>query len=151
MMVACKGKTTGNLRQYIKNKPDKWGFKVFERASEDGFIRDMVLYQDKTTLEAHDVPLTPEQKVLGATSQIFAVLASTMSSPTIAIFADNFFTSMALVRYLRDQNCRYTGTARDNRIRNPPLKSIKEMEKKAVPRGTYDYVTSDDGILAVRR
>lgn len=90
-MVAYKGKTAGNLRQYIKNKPDKRGFKLFERASEDGFICDMVLYQGKTTLEAHDVPLTPEQKVLGATSQIVAVLASTMSSPTIAIFADNFF------------------------------------------------------------
>ncbi|GAA6232932.1 piggyBac transposable element-derived protein 2-like [Lates japonicus] len=151
VMVAYKGKTAGNLRQYIKNKPDKWGFKLFARASEDGFIHDMVLYQGKTTLEAHDVPLMPEQKVLGATSQIVAVLASTMSSPTTtAIFADNFFTSMELVRYLRDQNCRYTGTARDNRIRNPPLKSIKEMEKKAVPRGTYDYVTSDDRILAVR-
>ncbi|GAA6227529.1 piggyBac transposable element-derived protein 3-like [Lates japonicus] len=107
VMVAYKGKTAGNLRQYIKNKPDKWGFKLFARASEDGFIHDMVLYQGKTTLEAHDVPLMPEQKVLGATSQIVAVLASTMSSPTTtAIFADNFFTSMELVRYLRDQNCR---------------------------------------------
>ncbi|XP_065812570.1 piggyBac transposable element-derived protein 3-like [Labrus bergylta] len=150
-MVVYKGKTAGNLRQYIKNKPDKWGFKLFARASEDGSIHDMVLYQGKTTLEAHDVPQTPEQKVLGATSQIVAVLASTMSCPTTtAIFADNFFTSLELVQYIRDQNCRYTGTARDNRIRSPPLKSIKEMGKKAVPRSTCDYFTSDDGILAVR-
>ncbi|KAK1903604.1 PiggyBac transposable element-derived protein 2 [Dissostichus eleginoides] len=88
---------------------------------------------------------------MGATSQIVSILASTMSSPsTTAIFADNFFTSLELVRYLRDQNCRYTGTARDNRIGKPPLKSIKEMEKKAVSRGTCDYIMSDDGILAVR-
>ncbi len=91
-MVAYKEKTAGNLRQYIKNKPDKWGFKLFARASEDGFIHDMVLYQGKTTLEAHDVPLSPKQKALGATSQIVSVLASTMSSlTTTAIFADNFF------------------------------------------------------------
>ncbi|KAJ8335353.1 hypothetical protein SKAU_G00386950 [Synaphobranchus kaupii] len=151
VMVAYKGKTAGNLRQYIKTKPDKWGFKLFARASEDGFIHDMVLYQGKTTLEAHGVPLTPEQQALGATSQIVSVLASTMSSPnTTAIFADNFFTSLELVRYLRDQDCRYTGTARDNRIGKPPLKSIKEMDKKTVPRGTCDYTMSDDGILAVR-
>nr|XP_033952326.1 piggyBac transposable element-derived protein 3-like [Pseudochaenichthys georgianus] len=151
VMVAYKGKTAGNLRQYIKTKPDKWGFKLFSRASADGFIHDMVLYQGKTTLEAHGVPLTPEQQAMGATSQIVSVLASTMSSPsTTAIFADNFFTSLELVRYLRDQNCRYTGTAMDNRIGKPPLKSIKEMEKKAVPRGTCDYIMSDDGILAVR-
>ncbi|KAM4578002.1 piggyBac transposable element-derived protein 3-like [Fundulus diaphanus] len=150
-MVSYKGKKAGNLRQYIKSKPDKWGFKLFARASEDGFIHDIVLYQGKTTLEAHDVPLKPEQEGLGATSQIVSVLASTMTFPTTtAIYADNFFTSLELVRYLRDHNCRYTGTARDNRIGKPPLRTIKDMEKKAVTRGTCDYVTSDDGILAVR-
>ncbi|KAM3864714.1 piggyBac transposable element-derived protein 3-like [Diretmus argenteus] len=150
VMVAYKGKTAGNLRQYIKNKPDKWGFKLFARASEDGFIHDMVLYQGKTTLEAHGVPLTPEQNAMGATSQIVSVLASTMSSSTTtAILSDNFFTSLEIVRYLKEKNCRYTGTARDNRISQPPLKSIKEMEKKAVPRGIYNHVTSDDEILAL--
>jgi len=73
------------------------------------------------------------------------------SSTTTAIFADNFFTSLELVWYLKDKNFRYTGTARDNIIGKPPLKSIKEMEKKAVPLGIHDYhVTSDDGILALR-
>ncbi|XP_070817945.1 piggyBac transposable element-derived protein 3-like [Chaetodon trifascialis] len=151
VMVAYKGKTAGNLRQYIKNKPDKWGFKLFARASADGFIHDMVLYQGKTMLEAHGVPLMPKQRTLGATSQIVTALVNTMPpSPTTAIFADNYFTSLELVRYLKDKNCRYTGTVRDNRIGKPPLKSIKEMEKKAVPRGTCSYVTSDDGILALR-
>lgn len=94
VMVAYKGKTAGNLRQYIKNKQDKLGFKLF-------FIHDMVLHQGKTTLEAHDVPLTPEQKASGASSQIFSVLASIMSFPTTTtIFADNFFTSLEPVRYL---------------------------------------------------
>uniref|UniRef100_A0A673LD19 PiggyBac transposable element-derived protein domain-containing protein n=1 Tax=Sinocyclocheilus rhinocerous TaxID=307959 RepID=A0A673LD19_9TELE len=151
VMVAFKGKTDGNLRQYIKNKPDKWGFKLFARASEDGFIHDLVLYQGKTTLKAHGVPMTSEQQAMGVTSQIVSVLASTMSSSTTtAIFADNFFTSLEIVRYLKDKNCRYTGTARDTRIGNPPLKSIKDMEKKAVPRGVHDYITSDDGIMALR-
>lgn len=151
VMVAYRGKTAGNLKRYVKNNRDKWGFKLFARASEDGFIHDMVLYQGKGTLEAHDVLLTPEQKALKCTSQIVSVLASTMSSPTTTtIFADNFFTSLELVRYLRDQKCRYTGTVRDNCIRKSPLMSSKKMEKKAVPRGTCDYVTSDDGILAVR-
>ncbi|KAG0716092.1 PiggyBac transposable element-derived protein 3 [Chionoecetes opilio] len=151
VMIAYKGKRAGNLSQYIKNKPDKWGFKLFARASEDGFIHDMVLYQGKTTLEAHGVPLTPNKEAMGSTSKIVSVLASTMScSTTTAIFADNFFTSLEIIRYLKDMHCRYTGTARDNRIGKPPVKAIKEMEKKAVPRGTCDYVTSDDGILALR-
>lgn len=152
VMVGYKGKTAGNLRQYIKNKPDKWGFKLFSRASEDGFIHDMVLYQGLTTLQSHGVTLTPEQEALGATSQIVSTLAKTMtcSSPT-AIFADNFFTSLEIVRYLQTTHgCRYTGTARENRIGNPPLKPVKDLDKKAVPRGTFDYTTTDDGIIALR-
>ncbi|XP_030018215.1 piggyBac transposable element-derived protein 3-like isoform X4 [Sphaeramia orbicularis] len=151
IMVAYKDKTTGNLRQYIKNKLDKRGIKLFARASQDGFIHDIVLYQGKTTLEAHDVPITPEQEAMDAPSQIVAALAKTMSTPSIsAIFAGNFFTSLELVRYLKDRNCRYTGTASNNRVGMVPLQSIEEMEMKAVPCGTFDYVTSDDGILALR-
>ncbi|CAM4635413.1 unnamed protein product [Leuciscus chuanchicus] len=128
---------TGTIDQFFKVRP------MFSHLN--------AVFRSKTTLEAHGVPLTPEQTAMGVTSQIVSVLASTMSSSTTtAIFADNFFTSLEIVRYLKDKNCRYTGTARDNRIGKPPLKIIKEMENKAVPRGTYDYVTSDDGILALR-
>ncbi|KAK4310284.1 hypothetical protein Pmani_018103 [Petrolisthes manimaculis] len=110
----------------------------------------MVLYQEKTTLQAHGLPLSPEQEAMGSTSQIVSVLASTMSSSTTtAIFADNFFTSLELVRYLKDINCRYTGTVIENRIGKPALKPVKKMEKKTVPRGTIDYVSCDDGILVV--
>ena len=58
VMVGYKGRTAGNLQQYIKNKPHKWGFKLFSRASEDGFIHDMIMYQGATTQEAHGIPLT---------------------------------------------------------------------------------------------
>lgn len=67
VMVAYKGKTAGNLRQYIKSKQDKWGFTLFARASQDGVIHDLILHQGQTTLEAHGVPLTPEQQVMGVT------------------------------------------------------------------------------------
>ncbi|KAK4315423.1 hypothetical protein Pmani_013340 [Petrolisthes manimaculis] len=78
VMVAYKGKTAGHQREYIKNKPDKWGFKLFARTSEDGFIHDMILYQGKTTLQAHGLPLSPEQEAICSTSQIVSVMASTM-------------------------------------------------------------------------
>ena len=152
-MVGYKEKTAGNLRQYILLKPDKWGFKLFSRVSEDGFIHDMILYQGamEMILKSHSIPLSPEQKTLKDTNQVVAVLASTMISTCMtAIFADNYFTSLELVRYLRARNCRYTGTAREARIGKPPLKSIPEMNKKAVLRGAYCHMISDDGILAVR-
>ncbi|KAA0196451.1 hypothetical protein HAZT_HAZT000794 [Hyalella azteca] len=74
-MVGFKGKTAENLHQYIQNKPDKWGFKLFSRASADGFVHDMVHYQGLTTLQGHGVKLTPEQEALSTTSKIVSVLA----------------------------------------------------------------------------
>ncbi|KAK3888367.1 hypothetical protein Pcinc_005525 [Petrolisthes cinctipes] len=44
VMVGYKGTMAGNLRQYIANKPDKFGYKLFCRASIDGFIHDIVMY-----------------------------------------------------------------------------------------------------------
>ncbi|KAK1881532.1 PiggyBac transposable element-derived protein 3 [Dissostichus eleginoides] len=105
--VAYKGKTAGNLRQYIQTKPDNWGFKLFSRASDDGFIPTWCYTRGRLrwgpTVKTC-CPLTPEQQSMRASSQIVSVLASTMSSPTTtAIFADNFFTSLELVRYLRPE------------------------------------------------
>lgn len=150
VIVAYNGKTAGNLRQYVKNKPDKWGFKLFSRASANGFIHDTTLYQGKTTLESHGDPLTPEQEAMGFTSRIVSVLTSTMRSATSAIFADNYFTSLEFVRYLKEKDCRYTGTARDNRIGIPPLKSVKDMEKKRVPCGSCEHLTYDDNFSVFR-
>ncbi|KAL3195874.1 hypothetical protein MRX96_045484 [Rhipicephalus microplus] len=49
VMVAYKGTRAGNLRQYVSNKPDKWGFKIFCRSSSTGIIHDMLLYQGSST------------------------------------------------------------------------------------------------------
>ncbi|RXN33976.1 piggyBac transposable element-derived 3-like protein [Labeo rohita] len=98
---------------------------MFARDLEDGFIHDLVLYQSKTTLEAYSVPMMTEQQAMGFSSQIVSVLASTMSySTTTTIFADKNL-SLDIVRYLKDKNCRYTGTARDDKMGKPPFKSIK--------------------------
>ena len=50
VMVAFKGTTAGSLKQYIQNKPDKFGFKLFCRASSDGFIHDILMYQGAVIL-----------------------------------------------------------------------------------------------------
>lgn len=78
-------------------------------------------------------------------------LVKTLKDPkNSAVYADNFFTSLALAEYLLSKfGCRYVGNARENRIGYPPLTKAKDMEKKSVPRGTLDCCSSD-GILAAR-
>ncbi|KAK3875509.1 hypothetical protein Pcinc_019628 [Petrolisthes cinctipes] len=121
VMVVYKGKRASNLRQYIKTKPDKWGFKLFCRGSIDGFIHDTLMYQGETTFRAHHTPLTEKEEML-VSSKTGAVLVKTLKEPNkSAVYADNFFTSISLVEFLKDTyGCRYVGTARVNRISNPP-------------------------------
>lgn len=151
VMVSYKGTRAGTLRQYIQTKPDKWGFKLFCRASIDGFIHDILLYQGDSTFGNHHTQLSPEESEMLVSTKTVLVLASTLKKPSqSAIYADNYFTSIQLVEHLRDNlGCRYVGTARVNRIGKAPLMTTKEMDKKTVRRGEYDY-SSSNGVLALR-
>ena len=151
VMVAYKGTTAGNLRQYVAKKPDKWGYKLFCRSSVDGFIHDILMYQGETTFPSHHTALSEEEKAMSVTTKFVVALVKTIQDPrNSAVYADNYFTSIGLAEYLRSQyGCRYVGTARENRVGFPPLRSVKEMNKKSVPRGSLDYVSSD-GILVAR-
>ncbi|KAK4322795.1 hypothetical protein Pmani_006462 [Petrolisthes manimaculis] len=139
------------LQQYIANKPDKWGYKLFCRSSVDGFVHDILLYQGATTFETHPTPLGKGEKEMNISAKVVVALVQTLKDPkNSAVYADNYFTSFSLAKHLRSQyGCRYVGTARENRISHLPLRPVKEMEKKSVRRGELDYVSSE-GILAAR-
>lgn len=151
VMVGYKGTRAGNLRQYIKSKPTKWGFKLYCRASDDGFIHDIILYQGGTTFTAHPVSLTQAESSEKINTKVVLTLAKTITSTTTSsIYADNFFTSLHLANMLKKHyNCRYTGTARENRVGRPPLMSPKDMGNTKTKRGCFDYCSSN-GILVVR-
>ncbi|MPC49327.1 PiggyBac transposable element-derived protein 3 [Portunus trituberculatus] len=66
-----------------------------------------------------------------------------------AVHADNYLTSIGLAEYLRSQyGCQYVGTAMENEMAFHPCR-LKDMNKRSVPRGTIDYMSSD-GILVAR-
>lgn len=48
MMVPCKGKKAGSLRQYLPSRPNKWEFKIFVRAGVSGFVYDFMVYTGKS-------------------------------------------------------------------------------------------------------
>ena len=151
VMVGYKGKMAGNLRQYIRSKPTKWGYKLFCRASSDGFVHDLILYQGATTFPSHPSQLEEDEKKMPLSTQVVSVLARSMPEGEPAgIYADNFFTSLDLVRHLQKKGIRYTGTARDNRIGKPCLRTNDDMGHTSVKRGEVDYCASDDGIIALK-
>ncbi|XP_068213877.1 piggyBac transposable element-derived protein 2-like [Palaemon carinicauda] len=92
-----------------------------------------------------------EEKAISVTSKVVVSLVKTIKDTSYAaVYGDNCFTSIGLAMCLRSEyGCRYVGTARENRVGQPPIKSVKEMSKKTTQRGTLDYVSSD-GILVAR-
>ncbi len=69
VMIRYKGTRVGILRQYIGNKPDKWGFKFFCRASSSGIIHDLLLYQGASTF--FNVALSEEEQMLSFVAKVF--------------------------------------------------------------------------------
>ena len=65
------------------------------------------------------------------------------------IVTNNFFTSVRLLKHLKEKNVLATGTLRANRTEEAPLPDIKEMEKK--PRGTYKVVLDTNNDVAMVR
>ena len=63
------------------------------------------------------------------------------------VFFDNFFTSVGLLKSLRDQGIKATGSIRVNRLNNTPWPPTKSMQKKT--RGIIEVCSAND-ICAVR-
>lgn len=149
VMVASKGARAGSLRQYIYNKPDKWGFKLFCRSSSTGIIRDLVLYQGSSS--RCKSPLAPSEERLLLGVKIVLTLSRTTEDPKgTLVFFDNFFTNFDLVQRMKNElviHC--VDTVRGNRTggADKVLKRDKVLAKG--DRGSLDYCSSD-GIIAVK-
>ena len=105
-----------SLKQYIKNKPHKWGIKMFARAEISGFIYDFEIYVGKGT--------TKNTSALGISGDI--VLRPTENIPrneNFKIFFDNWFSSFDLLCHLTEIGILATGTVRISRMRGCKLKS----------------------------
>ena len=77
-------------------------------------------------------------------------MLSTVDNPSFhVVYFDNIFTSHSLLVKLREKDFRATGTIRDARTTNCPLKPVKEMDK--MKRGTYDCrFDTENEIIVVR-
>lgn len=147
MILAYKGTRAGSPRQYIANKPDKWGFKLFCRASSSGIIHDLLLYQGASTF--FNITLTEQEEALPLGAKLMTTLCKTITMPRLSIvFCDNYFTSFDLVQNLHaNLGVKCIGTVRPNRMGGTTLKTDKELMKEG--RGAFDY-RSAEGLIAVK-
>jgi hypothetical protein len=101
-MVPCKARS--KLKQYIKAKPHKWGYKVWCLAAE-GYLIYFIVYQGKRALQDNE---SPAEVVMRLITPYFGLHH--------IIVMDGLFTSPTLFSTLLQHSTYALGTARPNRI-----------------------------------
>jgi hypothetical protein len=135
-MVPFKG--NHSLKNYMKNKPVKWGYKILALAGQSGYIYKFQVAGDNTLLH-EDVE--PE---IGKSGQVVLELVEDVP-PGSQIYFDNWFCSPLLIKRLAEKQLGATGTVRQNRKAGCPLMAEKELRKDG--RGSFDYKSADGVVV----
>lgn len=137
----CSTKTKHHLRQYMPNKPHKWGVKLFVLCDSHGYAYQFEVYNG-----AGDNTIIDEAPNIGATSNVVVRLSqSIVNNVHHIIYFDNFYTSIPLLVYLRSRGIYGLGTVRANRVPNCKLPSDNDCKNE--PRGySTEYMTNAMGV-----
>jgi Transposase IS4 len=135
-MVPFKGNHA--LKNYMKAKPVKWGYKIFALAGSSGYIYRFQIAGDNTL--QHDF-VEPE---IGKSGQVVLELIEDVP-PGTQLYFDNWFCSPLLIKKLKEKQLGATGTVRQNRKAGCSLLTERELRREG--RGSYDYKSADGVVL----
>ena len=137
-----KSKHRSGIRQYIKNKPTKWGIKLWVIAdSTNGYTYDFDVYAGKNAGQ--------EVSPNGLGYDVVMRLVSSLINQGYHLYFDNYYTSVQLVQDLFKLEILACGTTSENR-RGFPL-SMKNGKKwaKGKERGSMRW-EREGGCLALQ-
>lgn len=116
MMVKFHGRSV--LKQFMRNKPIRFGIKLWALCTSNGFLLNLDVYCGKNG-DPSDQKLSQcalGSRVVVKILQHFLMVVNEEEMPKYHVYFDNFFTSPDLLVHLIKQNLRATGTVRDNRV-----------------------------------
>jgi len=139
-MIRYKG-TYCPARQYMPQKPQKWGLKVWCLADASSkFVYNFEVYCGKDPI-LHEGAEVPRPGTCGAprlAHDVVLRLVAPIEGKGHVITMDNFFSSILLFAELREKGTYATGTIRCNRIGLPDvLKNTKAFNREA--QGTLEW------------
>ena len=127
-----KSKARTQFRQYIRNKPTKWGYKYWILADPTGYTVDFDIY----------CGTDQQSSGKGLGYDVVAKLTLPFQFQGYQVFCDTFYSSSSLFGHLLEKGIAATGTVRTNRVGVPKeVQHVKEvLDKKHVQRGTGFYI-----------
>uniref|UniRef100_A0A668SDX1 PiggyBac transposable element-derived protein domain-containing protein n=1 Tax=Oreochromis aureus TaxID=47969 RepID=A0A668SDX1_OREAU len=130
-MVATKARL--GIKQYMRDKPTKWGLKFFVLADVNGYTIDFKLYTGKSN-------------VASGNGLSFDVVTSLINKDYLGsgyiIYCDNFYTGPLLFHHLGQQGFGACGTYRQGRAGVPSTQENALTEKS--PRGSIRWIRDGD-------
>lgn len=126
-MVATKARIA--LKQYIKNKPTRWGIKLFVLSDNTGYTVDFHIYTEKSG------KATGKELSFDA---VMSLVSKNFLGSGYQIYCDNFYTSPTLFHHLHSLGFGACGTFQDTRIGVPKSKVIALT--KNCPGGTIRWI-----------
>ncbi|KAJ8349612.1 hypothetical protein SKAU_G00247420 [Synaphobranchus kaupii] len=137
-MVKSKGRS--GLKQFMKGKPTRWGFKFWVIATSDsGYTLDFNVYTGSR-----------DGRVTDLATKVVEALIQPYKDQGYNLWMDNFYTSPALMVTLRQIGINACGTCRINRKKFPEeFKDVKTWERKT-DRGDMRWCRVEDGILVIQ-
>ena len=126
-MIPYKGRL--GFKQYIKNKPTKWGIKVFVLADATVcYVKRLQIYSGKEADNSHNQ--------VGLCTKVVLDLLSGLENTGLELYTDNFYTSPILYNHLYNRGINACGTVRCDRKEYP--KDLITPYSKAL-KGYFDY------------
>ncbi|CAK1589631.1 unnamed protein product [Parnassius mnemosyne] len=141
----CATKASNILRQYLPNKPHKWGYKLLVLCDDRGFAYDFEIYSG---MENDPELRDSSEPDLGASSNIVVRLARCIPrNQQYRLFFDNYYTSPELISYLAKEGILSLGTVSKGRLgKDVQIPSLKDLKKDKVERGfSEEWVANVDG------
>ena len=133
-------------KQFMRSKPVRFGYKLWCLATAGGYVIQFEPYAGAKNKSADKAEFG-----LGG-SVVLDLLSELPPSMPYHVTFDNFFTSVKLVEHLGSIGVGATGTIRQNRVEDCPLRSTFKVLEKAT-RGASEHMldkTSDVVVVAWR-
>ena len=142
-MIPFKGRLGMKVRMALK--PIKYGIKVFMLTdSATGYLYKFAIYTGK--VEDDDAAAAP----LGKTSAVVLSLVDGLEGRGHKLFTDRYYTSPLLYHNLLMRGMYACGTVMTNRKQFPAELILSQADARRAERGSYDYMSTDKGVVAVR-
>lgn len=135
----CATKARHHMKMYMKDKPHKWGYKLFVLCGDMGFAHKFEIYSGQ---ENDPKFRADEEPDIGASGNVVVRLSREVPrDQNYKLYFDRYYTSLDLAMYLFRQGIQCVGTIQRNRIPNCKFKDEKDLKKES--RGYSEEFTTN--------